>query len=232
MLEDEENLKEIKIMKKTNMKIKENISFADKVNAIEYIVDSHFAFDEEGYINDYTPYFNEIATMEAYVKYFFEGLEFDEGEYIYSSILEDNEVMDLIKKFRKENSDIVSFVEGNVFDKVDFMKQKYLNDLSNKKDSLSNLLDALSTGITSFLDQLKPNEINEFMKKFNESGLTADNLVNSFLQSDFKKGKDKEVLDVKNEQIREFSKIVGDDKARQVLERALAIHSTGENLPN
>lgn len=232
MLEDEENLKEIKIMKKTNMKIKENISFADKVNAIEYIVASYFSFDEEGYINDYTPYFNEIATMEAYVKYFFEGIEFDECEYIYSSISEDDEVMDLIKKFRKENSDIVSFVEENVIDKVNFMKQKYLNDLSNKKDSLSNLLDTLSTAVTSFFDQLKPTEINEFMKKFNESGLTADNLVNSFLQSDYRKKKDDEVLEVKNEQIREFSKIVGDDKARQVLERALAIHSTGENLPN
>ena len=170
--------------------------------------------------------------MEAYVKYFFEGLEFDEGEYIYSSISEDDEVMDLIKNFRKENHSIITFVEENVIDKVNFVKQKYLNDLSNKKDSLSNLLDVLATGITSFLDQLKPNEINEFMKKFNESGLTADNIVNSFLHSDLKKEKDKEVLDVKNEQIREFSKIVGDDKARQVLERALAIHSTGENLPN
>lgn len=219
-------------MRKTNMKIKENISFADKINAIEYIVASYFSFDDDGYIDDYTPYFYGIATMEAYVKYFFEGLEFDEGEYIYSSISEDDEVMDLIKVFGKENPDIISFVKENVIDKVDFMKQKYLNDLSNKKDSFSNLLDALSTGITSFLDQLKPNEINEFMKKFNESGLTADNLVNSFLQSDFKKEKDKEVLDVKNEQIRELSKIVGDDKARQVLERALAIHSTGENLPN
>lgn len=219
-------------MKKTNMKIKENISFADKINAIEYIVVSYFSFDEDEYINDYTPYFCEIATMEAYAKYFFEGLEFDEGEYIYSSISEDDEVTDLIKKFRKENSDIISFVKENVIDKVDFMKQKYLNDLSNKKDSLSNLLDALSTGITSFLDQLKPNEINEFMKKFNESELTADNLVNSFLQSDYRKKKDEEVLEVKNEQIRELSKIVGDDKARQALERALAIHSTGENLPN
>nr|DAN96140.1 MAG TPA: hypothetical protein [Caudoviricetes sp.] len=219
-------------MRKTNMKIKENISFADKINAIEYIVASYFSFDDDGYIDDYTPYFYGIATMEAYVKYFFEGLEFDEGEYIYSSISEDDEVMDLIKVFGKENLSTITYIEDNVIDKVEFMKQKYLNDLSNKKDSLSNLLDALSTGITSFLDQLKPNEINEFMKKFNESGLTADNLVNSFLQSDFKKEKDKEVLDVKNEQIREFSKIVGDDKARQVLERALAIHSTGENLPN
>lgn len=219
-------------MRKTNMKIKENISFADKVNAIEYIVGSHFSFDDDGYIDDYTPYFYGIATMEAYVKYFFEGLEFDEGEYIYSSISEDDEVMDLIKNFRKENHSIITFVEENVIDKVNFMKQKYLNDLSNKKDSLSNLLDVLATGITSFLDQLKPNEINEFMKKFNESGLTADNIVNSFLHSDLKKEKDKEVLDVKNKQIREFSKIVGDDKARQVLERALAIHSTGDNLPN
>lgn len=219
-------------MRKTNMKIKENISFADKINAIEYIVASHFSFDEDDYINDYTPYFYEIATMEAYVKYFIEGLEFDEGEYIYSSISEDDEVMDLIKNFRKENYSIISYIEENVVDKVNFMKQKYLNDLSNKKDSLSNLLDVLSTGITSFFNQLKPNEINEFMKKFNESGFTADNLVDSFLQSDYKKKKDEEVLDVKNEQIRELSKIVGDDKARQVLERALAIHSTGENIPN
>ena len=60
-------------MRKTNMKIKENISFADKVNAIEYIVSSHFSFDDDGYIDDYTPYFYRIATMEAYVKYFFEG---------------------------------------------------------------------------------------------------------------------------------------------------------------
>ena len=70
------------------------------------------------------------------------------------------------------------------------------------------------------------------MKKFNESGLTADNLVNAFLQSDYRKKKDEEVLEVKNEQIRELSKIVGDDKAMKALERALAIHSTGENLTN
>ena len=59
-------------MRKTNMKIKENISFADKINAIN-LWRVYFSFDDNRYTDNFH-FLWKSPTMEAYVKYSFEGL--------------------------------------------------------------------------------------------------------------------------------------------------------------
>lgn len=69
-------------MKKNNFKVKENITFEDKANAIEYICISLFDFDEEGDIIDYSPYYIEPAQVCAIMNYFVEGIEFENEESV------------------------------------------------------------------------------------------------------------------------------------------------------
>ena len=78
-------------MKKNNFKVKENITFEDKANAIEYISNSLFDFDEEGEIIDYSPYYVEPAQVCAILNYFVDGIEFENGESIYDVAVADKD---------------------------------------------------------------------------------------------------------------------------------------------
>ena len=79
-------------MKIENLKIKENISFDDKVMAVDYIVGRLFEFDEDGFVSDYAPYYMEPAQVEAIVTFFMEGISFEDGETIYDSVIQNEEV--------------------------------------------------------------------------------------------------------------------------------------------
>lgn len=143
-------------MKIENLKIKENISFEDKVMAIDYIVGRLFEFDEDGFVINYSPYYMEPAQIEAIVTFFLEGIELDDGEIIYDVVSKNTEVSNLINSFfisskRKTvltyPQQVMKFVTGCVEEKLTFMKQLYLNQILTRKDSFALFLDNFSKKI-------------------------------------------------------------------------------------
>jgi hypothetical protein len=78
-------------MIKKDVKTKESISLYDRINAIEYISSSYFTEDENNSVN-YTPYYAEIAQVISILKYFTDGVEFDDTEDIYETALKDDQL--------------------------------------------------------------------------------------------------------------------------------------------
>ena len=74
-------------MKKTLLKVKNTITFEDKVNAITLILNA-FWDDETG---EYTPWMKEPARIIAVAKYFIEGYELEEEENLYNLYLSDDD---------------------------------------------------------------------------------------------------------------------------------------------
>lgn len=195
-------------MKIEKLRMKEHISIQDKIMAIEDIVMSHFSFDVDGYVTDYTPYFAEIATVEAIMNHFTEGVEFEENEIIYNEVVNNKELANyvdqfFVKKQIRSNTTltdaqmIMKFVMENAADKINFLKQMYLNQLLTKKDSLSSLINTLTEKIKELhipnIENMDVTAVNQFIKKFNESDFSAESIVKAFLNSDYKKQQDDEL---------------------------------------
>ena len=143
-------------MKKNNLKIKEKITMADQINAINNILSYYFTDGE------YTPYYAEVAKIETIVKCFIEGYELEKGEYRYDCANNDKDMKKLVlqfcydtadtaiaKKRNKDNKkyiDIMNYVTVNVNEKLEFEKQKRIHCADEKKSFLDN--------ITSFISDL------------------------------------------------------------------------------
>lgn len=212
-------------MKKNNPKIKENITMQDKINVIEYIASSYFTENEEGLI-EYTPYYIGLAQFIAAANFFMEGLEFDEGEDIYESVIaDDDELKDIIYgsyKYYDENllsqiRDIVDYRKQiNIaktqsentailtYKLVELMEQdaekKQLEIENNQK--LANILDA-------------QNEVNamippEMQKRFVESfdvNEVIDTMIRKYESSDMNK-KNQELLEASKKIREQDNKII------------------------
>lgn len=76
-------------MVKNDVRVKKVLSLSDKINAIEYISSSYFTEDEKGKIQ-YTPYYAGIAQVNAIMKYFTNGVEFEDSEDIYEMVINDD----------------------------------------------------------------------------------------------------------------------------------------------
>lgn len=136
-------------MKKENVRIKENITLADQIAVIDYIMDFYFTDGE------YTPYYSGMARVEAIAKYFLEGITFDKEDIIYDCVVEDKEIYNLVKKFYLDQSDskasktinnnnknylsIMAFVIENVNEKLEFEKQKVIHCTDEKSDLIKNI---------------------------------------------------------------------------------------------
>jgi len=141
-------------MQKTQLMIKDNITFQDKVNAIELIADSYFTADDKEQ-DLYTPYLTEIAQIEAIAAYFLDGITFEKDENIYESILADKEVTGLIncfypgdESFNQEHAlyqNLFRFVLSCAAEKVSFRKEQEVAKLQNQQLTLlsNKLLDVL-----------------------------------------------------------------------------------------
>lgn len=196
-------------MKKDNIKIKENITIIDEINAIESIVSFYFTDDE------YTPYYADIAEINAIARFFLDGIEFDENDNIANIVLNDPEIYDLVLKFyfdiadtdeaknqNKENERYINIwrrVTSHVQDMVDFEKQKrvYSNQLSNdlqllisqQNNSLSTLNEFLNVVIDTFgnfsklnLQELTSENVStviDFMSQLKDKNITETTLANA-----------------------------------------------------
>lgn len=166
-------------MNKRNVGIREDITFGDKISAIEYITDCYFNEDDDGEIM-YTPYFAEVAQVEAIVKYFLTGVQFGKKESVYDQVIADKELKSIIDKFypsedeefNEKNADtqtLFVFVMDCVFDKVEFRKQIELAKIKNSQtEALTNKLIEVLTKEGKALDA-------EFNKNISEQRAAEEN---------------------------------------------------------
>lgn len=193
-------------MKKNNVRIKNNITITDKINAINSIVSCYFTDGE------YTPYYLEMAQVIASVTYFMEGVEFEDGDDIYSSVIHDNEVLNIIYDIITGQD--MAFVMENVKDKVDFIKQKIIHshaDMDKIIEVCNVIIDALENFSKLDLTELSKEDIknaSSIMKKIASGEITVDSLSSALKEAvGFKMDEAmSEILNAKNAEIRELKK--------------------------
>lgn len=210
-------------MKKVNtIKIKD-IMFEDKISAIEDIASEYFMVDSYGDVH-YTPYFSEIAVVNAIVKYFLTGVEFEDGDTkqsIYNEALNNKYILKQIKRFfvnssenaeeenenNKKYIEIMDSVMDSVKDKVEFTKQKLIHGQSlDALDKISLMCDKL-TSLLSITDNVV-----SVMNKISESDITPEAITKAIKDAvafDMDSATE-EIIDAKNEQIRELKKKLED----------------------
>lgn len=178
--------------------VKEKLTLSEATNFINEVVCAFFNYDDNGDIVGYTPYFGRIKLKIAFLKYY--------TDYKFS----DDPAMDFdgisgfeIKDYY-EDIDFIQFVEidNAIQDEVNVNKKIYIEN----QNGFSKLMNELSSAVQAFnIPEFDFSELNKFMKKFDESGLNAKDIVNAYLQSDeYKSEKEKQLTDVidsKNEVI-------------------------------
>lgn len=193
-------------MKKNNVRIKENITWDDIVDAIERIVESYFIGDT------YTPYAAEISKTVVTVQFFIEGIEFDEVEKIYTSVINDDEVMRVLNMFY--TSKVWAFVLKNVKDKVDYVKQERIHN-HRDMDKIIEFCDVIIDSLENF-SKLNIGQVNKddleaglkIMRQLGDKEFTAESL-SKVLKDAVEFNMDDataEILDAKNAEIRELKK--------------------------
>lgn len=147
-------------MKKENVRIKEEITIGDEINAVESIVSSYFMN------GDFTPYYSEMQCIIAITENFIEGVEFEDDELIYDAVVQDPDIYPLIMKFyydvsdteqaKHENEDNIKYINiwnrvmQHVHEKVEFEKQLRINEMSTY--TLSNLINSQNEMIESVIE--------------------------------------------------------------------------------
>ena len=228
-------------MKKTLLKVKNTITFEDKVNAITLILNA-FWDDKTG---EYTPWYEEPAKVIAVAKYFIEGYELEDGENLYNLYLSDDDLRGLVDNFiypdyesRNETTKtyikVMDFVNHMVYDKLNWTKENIIHanpDMDRIVKGVNVIIDTFENFANLDLTALTPDMVKDgltFMEKIKESGfeLTNENLSKIVKDAaDFKIDKaSQEIIDAKNEQIKKLKeenanlkKVQGNFSARNVL---------------
>ena len=172
-------------MKKSLLKVKNTITFEDKLNAIDLILNA-FWDDETG---EYTPWMEEPARIIAVGKYFIEGYTLEDGENIFKLYLSDDDLKSLIDTFInpdyesrcesvKEYIKVMDFVDKMVHDKLEWTKQNIIHanpDMDRIVEGVNVFIDAFKNFANLDLTALTPEMVKDgvsFMEKLKESGCT------------------------------------------------------------
>lgn len=229
-------------MEKKNMRIKKDITIADQIAAINYIMDYYLTDDE------YTPYYAGIARAEAIAKFFIEGVTFDENEYVYDCIEEDDELRELVQKFyfdvaedenaEKHNKDneqyinIMQFIVGNVNEKLEFEKQKRIHCTDEKRKLFSSIssfvadLDKSLGNIANLeLSELTPEIIEKakgIIENLSGKDITSDTLSEVIKNAVDFKVPDTEIYKGQKEEIGNLKKMLNEErKKNKTLEKTI-----------
>lgn len=167
-------------MIKENMRIKENITLMDKVNAVESIVSSYF---QDG---DYTPYYAEMSEIIAIVTYFMEGITLEKDDNIYDLYEKDDELRELVDRFISDDhlvnldipeAEIMRWIRNQVRDKVEYIKENIIHntpDLDTIVEAANVIIGTLSNFSKLNLSAMSPEDIElgrTVMKKIADSGI-------------------------------------------------------------
>lgn len=198
------------IKNKTTMK--QSLSLDDIIAFVEKVVSGYFQeeLDENGAPTGeviYTPYFRDQMISALFVQYAVNGLEFEEGENPYVSIVADPELMSMYDKWKARCSASakksalyyqMEQIENLIDDKLEIEKKKYIQDAGINKE-----IKALLRGANAFLNVQRQalerqNEFNnrmtvdeqvEFIKKMNGSDITAVEIAKEAVKM-YNKGKE------------------------------------------
>ena len=172
-----------------NMKIKDNITFLDRVNVAEFIASYYFIG------GNYTPYYEEIGEVEGVIKYFIDGIEFEEGESLYESYLTNDNLNKLVNmfiiddKYTTDYAIIMRWVRGNVAQIVEFEKQKLIHhneDLTKIVDAAEVIVDTFGNFSKLNISKLSDEDMEtflKFMKLLTESGVSEESMTNAFIKA-------------------------------------------------
>lgn len=228
-------------MKKTLLKVKNNITFEDKLNAIDLILGA-FWDDNTG---EYIPWMEEPARIIAVAKYFIEGYELEKGENLYKLYLSDDDLKGLVDNFINPDTDsrngsykryinVMDFVDKMVHDKLEWTKQNIIHanpDMERIVECANVIIDSFKNFANLDLTALTPEMIENgktFIDKLKETGfdVSPENLtkiVKDAAAFDVDKAS-QDIIDAKNEQIkklqeenRELKKVKGNFSARNVM---------------
>lgn len=138
-------------MKKINPQIKNEftLKMQDEVDAIEMIADMFFreVTDKDGNTETkYTPYLEKIGQVNAIVRYFLEGIEFDDGEDVYDAVMDDKDIRPLIEQFLipygekitnpTREQKIMGQIMDKVYDMIEFRKAKMIAQAQNESNAI------------------------------------------------------------------------------------------------
>lgn len=228
-------------MKKTLLKVKNDITFEDKLNAIDLILGA-FWDDNTG---EYIPWMEEPARIIAVAKYFIEGYELEKGENLYKLYLSDDDLKGLVDNFINPDTDsrngsykryikVMDFVDEMVHDKLEWTKQNIIHahpDMDKIVECANVIIDSFKNFANLDLTALTPEMIENgktFIDKLKETGfdVSPENLtkiVKDAAAFDVDKAS-QDIIDAKNEQIkklqeenRELKKVKGNFSARNVV---------------
>lgn len=203
-------------MIKTNLRIKDKITFEDKMNATTTIL--NWMFENE----TYEPWYKEPARIWAICNHFLEGIEFEETDAFLDIYEEDEELQSLVDVFlyetENENYEKYYSIMESVDETVE-KAEKYTCDLiinSIQRYDLSRIVEACNVVIESLgnyskltFDGLSEEEINNVtsfigkMKDMDISPESFSNILKDAVGIDWDE-KASEVIESKNEQIREL----------------------------
>lgn len=208
-------------MKKSLLKVKNTITFEDKLNAIDLILNA-FWDDETG---EYIPWMEEPARIIAVAKYFIEGYELEKGENLYKLYLSDDDLKGLVDNFINPDTDsrngsykryikVMDFVDEMVHDKLEWTKQNVIHanpDMDRIVEGVNVFIDAFKNFANLDLTALTPEMVKDgvsFMEKLKESGfeINAENLtkiVKDAAAFNIDKAS-QDIIDAKNEQIKKL----------------------------
>lgn len=183
-----------------NFEITRNkLTIKDAIGFIERIVSSYFIEDENGNLT-YEPYSGMLGAKTAFLEYYTD-YEFSNDmdkdyEFICSLDIGDYEFLD-----RNTYIQYCELMEA-AKKKVKYKKQALLKE---QTDGIYHLLITLSNKIKEInIPDLNSDDLNTFIKKFNGADLSSDSVVKAFLDSDYHKKQEAELLDAKNEVIKQM----------------------------
>lgn len=239
-------------MKKSLLKVKNTITFEDKLNAIDLILNA-FWDDETG---EYTPWMEEPARVIAVGKYFIEGYTLENGENIFKLYSSDDDLKSLIDTFInpdhesrnesvKEYIKIMNFVDKMVHDKLEWTKQNIIHanpDMDRIVEGVNVFIDAFKNFANLDFTALTPEMVKDgvsFMEKLKESGfdVSPENLtkiVKDAAAFDIDRAS-QDIINAKNEQIKklqeenkEFKKVQTMYEARNVMSNTSSNNSNNK----
>ena len=198
-------------MKLENPKIKDNITIVDKISAIESIVSYYFTDGE------YTPYYAEIAKVNAIAMYFLDGVVFDENDYIYELVKSDEGLSSLVDKFLNQDGeyvDIMDDVMRPVYDMVEFNKQKLIHNtdifhvIGEMCESVVDTISSLS-GMSQIVTPENIVGVKKFMDALKNGDITEENISNAVRQAaDQFKMPENEIIEGQRQRIAEQQEIL------------------------
>lgn len=231
-------------MKINEVSIKNNIDEYSIFEAIELISSSYFNGSE------YQPYYAPYAEKIAIIKYFIDGIEFEEGESIYSAYSID-EVKSVVDRFYadprfSDGAKIMQTIKESVKERVEYKKDRLIHGADaletiasamNKFELFINDLDsALGTFINldfSNINQVDIENARDLIKKLNDAGTVLDKeTISKVIKDAANYDIDKataDIIDSKNKEIEKLREENNKLKSAETEKNVLVFRKNGDD---